>query len=94
MPASATAVIHAIAYGVLDAAWPLIESRGISLFGISVSGLADRDAVQLVLPFERCEAEQLDTVLDAVHQRFGRTALQRVTTMRGDPGIQLPMLPD
>jgi DNA polymerase-4 len=91
---SATAVIHATASGVLDAAWPLIESRGISLLGISVGSLADRDAVQLVLPFERCEAEQLDTVLDAVHQRFGRTALQRVTTMRGDPGIQLPMLPD
>ena len=91
---SATAVIHATAAGVLDAAWPLIEERGISLLGVSVGNLADRDAVQLVLPFERCDAEQLDTVLDAVHQRFGRTALQRATTLRGDPGVQLPMLPD
>jgi len=91
---SATAVIHATAAGILDAAWPLVEARGISLLGISVGNLADRDAVQLVLPFERCEAEQLDTVLDAVHERFGRTALQRATTMRGDPGIQLPMLAD
>jgi len=91
---SATAVIHATAAEILDAAWPLVEARGISLLGISVGNLADRDAVQLVLPFERCEAEQLDTVLDAVHERFGRTALQRATTMRGDPGIQLPMLAD
>jgi len=91
---SATAVVHATATGILDTAWPLIEERGISLLGISVGSLADRDAVQLVLPFERCEAEQLDTVLDAVHERFGRTALQRATTLRGDPGIQLPMLPD
>ena len=91
---SATAVVHATAAGVLDAAWPLIEARGISLLGISVGSLADRDAVQLVLPFERCEADELDTVLDAVHERFGRTALGRATTMRGDPGTQLPMLPD
>ncbi len=91
---SATAVIHATAAGVLDTAWPLIAEHGISLLGVSVGNLADRDAVQLVLPFERCEAEQLDTVLDAVHERFGRAALQRATTLRGDPGIQLPMLPD
>lgn len=91
---SATAVIHATAAGVLDTAWPLVEARGISLLGLSVGNLTDRDAVQLVLPFERCEAEQLDTVLDAVHERFGRAALQRATTMRGEPGIQLPMLPD
>jgi DNA polymerase-4 len=91
---AATAVIHATAAGVLDAAWPMIEERGVSLIGVAMGNLADRDAVQLVLPFERCEAEQLDTVLDAVHERFGRTALQRATTLRGDPGIQLPMLPD
>jgi DNA polymerase-4 len=91
---SATALIHATAAGVLDAAWPLIEQRGISLLGVAVGNLADREAVQLVLPFERCEAEQLDSVLDAVHERFGRTAIQRATTLRGDPGIQLPMLPD
>ncbi len=91
---SATAVIHATATGVLDSAWTLIEERGISLLGISVGNLADRDAVQLVLAFDRCDAEQLDTVLDAVHERFGRTSLQRATTLRGDPGIQLPMLAD
>jgi DNA polymerase-4 len=61
---------------------------------VSVGNLSDVDAVQLVLPFEKCESEQLDTVLDAIRDRFGRSALQRATTMRGDPGIQLPMLPD
>jgi DNA polymerase IV len=91
---SATAVIHATAMAILDAAWPLVESRGISLLGLSVGNLADGDAVQLVLPFERCGDERLDTVVDEVRDRFGRAALQRATTMRGDPGIQLPMLPD
>jgi DNA polymerase-4 len=87
-------MIHATATGILDAAWPLVETKGISLLGLSVGNLADHDAVQLVLPFERREAECLDAVVDAVRERFGRTALQRATTMRGDPGIQLPMLPD
>jgi DNA polymerase-4 len=87
-------VIHATAAAVLDSTWPLIEERGITLFGVSVGSLADVDAVQLVLPFERSDSEQLDTVMDAVRDRFGRHALQRATTMRGDPGIQLPMLPD
>lgn len=89
-----TATIHATAVAVLDKAWPLVEARGISLLGVSVGNLSDLDAVQLVFPFERKDAEQLDTVMDAVRNRFGRGALQRATTMRGDPGIQLPMLPD
>jgi DNA polymerase-4 len=91
---AATAVIHATASAVLDSAWPLVDERGISLLGLSVGNLADHDAVQLVLPFERCQSERLDTVVDDVRARFGRSALQRATTMRGDPGIQLPMLPD
>jgi DNA polymerase-4 len=91
---SATAVVHAAASALLDAAWPLVEDRGISMLGLSVGNLADHDAVQLVLPFERCDDERLDTVVDAIRARFGRTALQRATTMRGDAGIQLPMLPD
>jgi DNA polymerase-4 len=91
---SATAVVHTAASAILDAAWPLVEDRGISLLGLSVGNLADHDAVQLVLPFERRDEERIDTVVDAVRERFGRTALQRATTMRGDPGIQLPMLPD
>ncbi len=79
---------------LLDAAWPIIERRGISLLGLSIGNLDDSDAVQLILPFERRDSETLDTVLDAVRDRFGGRSLQRATTMRGDPGIQLPLLPD
>ncbi len=93
-PTAGTSAVHATAAGILDAAWPLIERRGISLLGVSVGNLSDADSVQLVLPFERTDAEQLDTVMDAVRDRFGSSSLQRATTMRGDPGIQLPMLPD
>ena len=93
-PTAGTSTLHAPAVAILDGAWPMIEARGLSLLGRSVGNLSDIDAVQLVLPFEKCESEQLDTVLDAIRDRFGRSALQRATTMRGDPGIQLPMLPD
>ena len=91
---AATSGIHATAAAVLDAAWPLVEERGISLLGVSVGNLTDLDAQQLTLPFQRSESEALDVVADAVRDRFGRSALQRVTTLRGDRGIQLPMLPD
>jgi DNA polymerase-4 len=93
-PTAGTATIHATAMAVLDAAWPIVEAKGITLLGVSIGNLSDLDAVQLVLPFERKDAEQLDTVMDAVRGRFGRGALQRATTMHGDPGIQLPMLAD
>ena len=93
-PTAGTAAVHATAVALLDRAWPMIEERGISLLGVSVGNLSDLGAVQLALPFERCATEQLDSVVDAVRDRFGRSALQRATTMRGDPGIQLPMLPD
>ena len=93
-PTAGTATVHTTAVAILDAAWPLVERKGLTLLGVSVGNLSDLDSVQLVLPFRRCESEQLDTVMDAVNDRFGRGALQRATTMRGDPGIQLPMLPD
>jgi DNA polymerase-4 len=93
-PTAGTAVVHATAVAILDRAWPLIEERGISLLGVSVGNLDDLGAVQLTLPFERTAADALDGAIDAVRDRFGRHALQRATTLRGDPGIQLPMLPD
>jgi DNA polymerase-4 len=89
-----TAAVHATADAILDAAWPLVEAKGITLLGLAVGNLSDHDAVQLVLPFHRSESAALDTVVDAVRDRFGRAALQRATTLRGDRGIELPMLPD
>jgi DNA polymerase IV len=93
-PTAATATLHATAAAVLDAAWQMIEERGISLLGVSIGNLDDAGAVQLTLPFERHDSDRLDAVVDEIRDRFGGRSLQRATTMRGDPGIQLPMLPD
>ncbi len=91
---ASTAVVHSTASALLDAAWPVVETRGITLLGLSVSNLDDADAVQLTLPFERSAADRLDEAIDAVRDRFGGASLHRATTMRGDPGFTVPMLPD
>jgi len=91
---ASTAVIHAAAFGLLDANWGLVEERGITLFGVSVGNLHDEDAVQLALPFERSASDSLDTVVDSIRDKFGSSAMRRATTLRGDPGFTVPMLPD
>jgi len=91
---SSTAVVVATARGLFEANWDLIEARGLTLLGLSVGNLHDEDAVQLTLPFARSDADRLDTVVDAVRGRFGGSSLVRAATMRGDRGIQMPMLPD
>ncbi len=91
---SSTAVVVATARGLFEANWELIETRGLTLLGLSVGNLHDEDAVQLTLPFARSDADRLDAVVDAVRGRFGGSSLVRAATMRGHPGITIPMLPD
>ena len=91
---SSTSVIHATAAALLDAAWPMVEQRGITLLGVSVGNLRTEGPVQLTLPFERSEAERLDAAIDEVRDRFGSAAMNRAATMSGDPGFTVPMLPD
>ena len=79
---------------LLDAAWPMIEERGITLLGVSVGNLENEGAVQLTLPFERSEADRLDEAVDAVRDRFGSKLLNRAATIKGDAGFTVPMLPD
>ncbi len=91
---ASTAVVHDTAAALLDTAWPTIEERGLTLIGVSVGNLTDDGAVQLSLPFERHASVMLDEAMDAVRDRFGSSALQRASTLRGEAGWELPMLPD
>ena len=72
----------------------LIEREGLTLVGVSVANLQDARAVQLPLPFERRNRADLDDALDAVHERFGKSAVTRGVLLGRDPGWSAPMLPD
>jgi DNA polymerase-4 len=87
-----TPTILATARGLLAAAMPTIERQGLTLIGVSLTGLENDDAVQLALPLDRQRA--LDATLDTVRDRFGTAAITRAALVDRDPGIAMPLLPD
>jgi DNA polymerase-4 len=89
-----TEIILATARGLLAAATPLIEARGITLVGMAVANLDDDGAVQLPLPFDRYAGGALDAALDRVRDRFGSAAVTRAVLLGRDPGFSVPLLPD
>jgi DNA polymerase IV len=91
---ASTAHVLAAARGLLAAAMPEIDRRGLTLVGVSVANLEDARAVQLVLPFEGVDREALDTALDRVRDRFGSAAITRGVLVGRDPGVTMPLLPD
>ena len=78
---------------LLAAALPLIESRGITLVGISLTNLEDADLVQLTLT-DDWRPDALDAALDQIRDRFGSNAVTRAVLVGRDPGIAMPLLPD
>ena len=79
---------------LLGAATPTIEQRGLTLVGVAVGNLADADAVQLALPFDRHGTNALDAALDEVTDRFGSGALTRAVLLGRARGLEVPLLPD
>ncbi len=79
---------------LLADARPLIESRGVTLLGISLSNLADARDVQLALPIEEHSASALDAALDDVRERYGADSIKRAVLLGRDEGQQVPLLPD
>jgi DNA polymerase IV len=78
---------------LLTAAVPLIESRGITLVGISLTNLEDADRIQLTLT-EDWRPDAIDAALDEIRDRFGSVAVTRAVLVGRDPGIAMPLLPD
>src|SRR5262249_8839470 len=89
-----TSEILAAARGLLAAAAPELERRGVTLVGVSVTNLEDDRAVQLTLPFERGDRDALDVALGTVYDRFGSAAITRGVLVGREPGITMPLLPD
>jgi DNA polymerase-4 len=80
------------ANALLHASMPMIRRRGLTLIGVALANLADRNAIQLVLPFGR--SRELDAAIDTVRERFGSAAITRGALVGRDPGVWVPLLPD
>jgi DNA polymerase-4 len=89
-----TEAILATARGLLAAATPEVERRGLTLVGVAVSQLEDDRAVQLALPFDARSGLELDAALDEVRARFGSNAITRGVLLGRDQGLTVPLLPD
>jgi DNA polymerase-4 len=94
LPTAHTATILAIEWELLAAVWPMIEQSGLTLVGVAVGNLENRDAAQPPLPFDRHSGGELDAALDAIRDRFGSSAVTRAALLGKDPGLTVPMLPD
>jgi DNA polymerase-4 len=94
MPTAATQVVLATVRALLAAAQPVIDERGLTLVGITVANLDNTGAYQLMLPFDEHAGTALDTVVDAVRDRFGTSAVTRAVLLGRDPGLIVPLLPD
>jgi DNA polymerase IV len=68
--------ILAVARALAREAMPEMRRRGVTMVGLTVSGLGDGAAVQLELPIGRSSPE-LDWALDQVRERFGSDAVSR-----------------
>ena len=89
-----TRTILDTARGLLAAAMPMIERRGITLVGIAVTNLENDLPKQLMLPFAVSRGAALDTALDEIRDRYGVTAMSRAVLLGRDAGLVMPMLPD
>ena len=93
-PTAETRTILGVARWLFANARPVIDRRGLTLVGIAVSHLYADDALQLPLPLDPYAGGALDEALDAVHERFGSSAVSRAVLLGRDTGLVLPMLPD
>ncbi|NLP83153.1 DNA polymerase IV [Microbacterium sp. CFH 90308] len=93
-PTDRTAVVLSVARALLAASAPRIAERGITLIGISLSQLGHADSIQPELPIEWEDGARLDTVLDAVRDRFGAASVARAAQLGHDPGWSTPVLPE
>ncbi len=94
---AATATWLETGRGLLSAAWPMLEERGCTLLGITISGLVGASAPeQLELPLfaEEARAEVLDGALDRVRDRFGAGSVTRAALVGRRVGLEMPTNPD
>jgi DNA polymerase-4 len=87
-----TATLLKVARELLAAAGPMVAARGLTLIGVALTNLCDRNAIQLALAFDR--ASGLDDAVDRLCERFGSNAIRRGALVGRDDGPWVPLLPD
>ncbi len=87
-----TALIGRVAEQLLASTWPRVEARGLTLVGVALAGLVDRDARQLAFALDR--RRELDATLDRVRDRFGSAALTRAVLVGRSHDDPVPVLED
>ena len=90
-PTDETRAILTTARALLAAATPIIEEKGLTLVGVTLSNLEHADD-QMLLPLERGSA--LDAAVDSVRERFGSDAIVRAVLLGRARGLEVPLLPD
>ena len=90
-PTDRTDTVLAAARTLLDAAWPMIEHRGITLVGVALTNIEDAGAEQLPLDDRTA---LLDSTLDDLRERYGTEVITRAVLLDRDETPRLPMLPD
>ncbi|SDG69146.1 DNA polymerase IV [Microbacterium pygmaeum] len=93
-PTDRTSTLLGVARVLLAGARPEIDQRGITLIGVSLSQLGQADSIQPELPIDWDDGARLDTVLDAVRDRYGAASVSRATQLGRDPGWSTPVLPE
>ena len=91
---AATGPILAAARELLVDALPLLEARGLTLVGLSLTNLEDASTVQLALPFDDAERLAVDEAVDEVRDRYGADAIMRAVLLDRPRGVTMPLLPD
>ncbi|TAJ49474.1 MAG: DNA polymerase IV [Herbiconiux sp.] len=89
-----TTVLLGVARELLATTHDEIAARGITLIGVSLSHLARADTLTPELPIDWNDQAALDSVLDAVRDRFGATSVARAAHLDRDPGWSTPLLPE
>ena len=90
---SQTETILVAARWLLSTVEPMIETKGLTLIGLSIANLDGDGAVQLPLPFEG-DAAALDVALDDIRSKFGSAAITRAVLLGRNLDAQVPLLPD
>ncbi|MDN3351973.1 DNA polymerase IV [Actinomadura sp. DC4] len=89
-----TQAVLTAARGLLAAARPMIDGRGLTLVGVTLASLYDDGAVQLSLPLDRAAPSTVDGAVDEVRDRFGSSAITPAVLLGREEGTAVPLLPD